>query len=134
MSETVYKLGDSTVTHMDDYTVTSFPDGTRVVSEHGYNPEQQKTADDHQMTVEEMNRGHDLAHSLLADLLGLPASPTLKAVAGRPYTPYYEWWWVEERAVLALQAYAKVAGVDLGALAAKRSRDVATGERPKAGY
>lgn len=66
-----------------------------------------------------MNRTHDLAHTILAAALGLPASPTLSAMAGgRKHWPY---WWREEQAVLALQGYAAAAGVDLEEVAARMS-------------
>ena len=66
-------------------------------------------------SAEEMNREHDVTHSLLAHWLGLDASPTLKAVSeGKTY----KHWQIEEAAVLAIQAYARAAlGIDLVELA-----------------
>jgi hypothetical protein len=53
---------------------------------------------------------HDLTHVALAAWLGLPVSPTLQAVAdGREW----EHAWIEEAAVLAVQRYARVMGLDL---------------------
>ncbi len=67
-----------------------------------------------------MSREHEVGHSLLAHLLGLPASPTLIEVAhGRTWRH----WRQEEAAVLALQGYARVAKVDLEAVAIKLSKD-----------
>lgn len=63
-----------------------------------------------------MNREHDLTHSLLARALGLPHSPTLHDVAhGRAASDLHA---IEEEAVLALQRFARAAGVDLVATAA----------------
>lgn len=60
------------------------------------------------------SREHELAHSLLAVLLGLPESPTLHGVArGR----HWQHWRAEEAAALALQRFARMAGVDLVARA-----------------
>lgn len=63
-----------------------------------------------------MSRDHELGHALLAHWLGLPHSPTLKGVASGRYWPH---WQVEESAVLALQRYARLAGVDLATLAGR---------------
>jgi hypothetical protein len=60
--------------------------------------------------VETMSREHELGHSILAHLLGLPESPTLRGVADSRFWPH---WRAEEAAVLALQAYARAAGVNL---------------------
>lgn len=57
-----------------------------------------------------MSREHEVAHTLLAHLLGLPESPTLRGVADGSFWPH---WRAEEAAVLALQAYARAAGVSL---------------------
>lgn len=56
---------------------------------------------------------HELMHSALAHLLGLPASPTLTRVAVDPAAPATDLTRLEEMAVLAVQAYALQAGVDL---------------------
>ena len=61
-----------------------------------------------------MSRDHELSHHILATLLGLPCSPTLMGIAiGKHATC----WRQEEAAVLALQAYAQAAGIDLQAVA-----------------
>lgn len=66
-------------------------------------------------SAEEMNREHDIVHSLLAYWLGLEASPTLKHVAEGKTYPH---WRLEEAAVLAIQAYARAAlKIDLVELA-----------------
>jgi hypothetical protein len=61
-----------------------------------------------------MSRDHEIGHALLAHWLGLPHSPTLTGVASGRYWPH---WQAEEAVVLALQRYARLAGVDLMALA-----------------
>lgn len=66
-----------------------------------------------------MSRDHEISHSLLAHWLGRPASPTLIEIAhGRKW----KHWRLEEAAVLALQAYAIAARVDLTALAIRISQ------------
>lgn len=104
------RLGNVTVEVTDEQTVTTFENGAQLVAHHAEQPGQDKTAQEYGLTVEQMNRTHDLAHSLLAHWLGLPASPTLQAVAEQRRDPN---WWIEERAVLALQSFAAAVGVDL---------------------
>jgi hypothetical protein len=62
-----------------------------------------------------MSREHEAAHHLLARLLGLATSPTMYGLALQAAAegPYWPAWRVEEAAVLALQRYARSAGVDL---------------------
>lgn len=95
-------------------TMTMFPDGTSVYADHEEQPGQAETAAGLGMSVEEMNRTHDIAHALLADALGLANSPTLRAIAAGSHWPHHR---AEEAAVLAFQAYAKAAGVDLAEVA-----------------
>jgi hypothetical protein len=60
-----------------------------------------------------MSRQHELGHHLLARALGLPHSPTLHGVASGQEWPQ---WRLEEGAVLALQAFALAAGVDIAVI------------------
>lgn len=62
-----------------------------------------------------MSREHEMSHHLLARLLGLPCSPTMRGIAlhATGIGPYWPAWGKEEAAVLALQAYARAAGVSL---------------------
>lgn len=116
---TVYRIGATTVHHEADRTVTVFDGGGEVRGDHASQPGQDETAARYGLSVEAMNRTHDLAHTILAAALGLPASPTLSAMAGgRKHWPH---WWREEQAVLALQGYAAAAGVDLEQVAARLS-------------
>jgi hypothetical protein len=107
-------IGGTTVLVTDEGTLTVMPDGVTAHARHGEQPGQKETAGGLGMTVAEMNRTHDLTHSLLAGWLGLPCSPTLHGIAT---DATYEHWQREEAAVLAIQAFAKAAGVDLMALA-----------------
>ena len=118
---TTYRLGAATVQQTERYTITRYDDGGQVVADHAPQPGQEATAAEHGLAVEAMNRDHDMAHTLLAVMLGLPASPTLAGVASGKHWPH---WWAEERAVLALQGYAAAAGVDLRDVAARLSRVV----------
>lgn len=92
------------------YTVTRFWGGAILVSEHSEQPGQKVTAEKLGMSVEKMNQTHDLTHSLLANWLGLPNSPTLKAVAKGNIFLHNA---AEEEAVLAIQKFANLMGVDL---------------------
>ncbi len=116
---TVYRIGTATVYQTDGHTRTVLGDGREVWAAHAAQPGQEATADQYGLTAEAMNRHHDLAHTILAAVLGLRASPTLAAVArGDRWSE----WWREEQAVLALQGYAAAAGVDLEQVAARLSR------------
>lgn len=96
------------------YTITRFWGGASIVSDHSEQKGQTATAEKLGMSVEKMNQTHDLTHSLLAFWLGMPNSPTLKAVAkGNLYLHNA----AEEEAVLAIQRWANLAGVDLLKLA-----------------
>jgi hypothetical protein len=68
-----------------------------------------------------MSKCHEAGHHLLAMLLRLPCSPTMRGLAlvAAGIGPHWSRWREEENAVLALQAYANAAGVDLLALATK---------------
>lgn len=115
----VYRFGATTVHHEEDHTLTVFDGGGEVRGDHAPQPGQDETAAQYGVSVEAMNRTHDLAHSILAAALGLPASPTLSAMAGGG--KHWPHWWREEQAVLALQGYAAAAGVDLEKVAARMS-------------
>ncbi|WAJ27556.1 hypothetical protein [Antarcticirhabdus aurantiaca] len=53
---------------------------------------------------------HEVAHAVLAHVLGLRHSPTLRGVAEGAYWPH---WQAEEASVLGLQRYARMSDVDL---------------------
>lgn len=89
-----------------------------VLAEHEEQPGQAETAAGLRYPdAQSMNRDHDLMHSLLAHWLGLPASPTLIQVADGQFGSDIAA--AEEAAVLAVQRFANLAGVDLQAVAAR---------------
>ena len=106
------RLGTATVELHGDLTITRLHDGKTI-------PARPQTDDAYLARAEAlgyggntlaMSREHEIGHSLLAHVLGLPESPTLRGVAEMRYWPA---WRAEEAAVLALAAYARAAGVDL---------------------
>lgn len=101
-------FGTVTVEIYLGYTVTRFDDGKEVVGLHAEQPGQADTAARTGFaSVVEMNVEHDMMHSRLAYMLGLPHSPALWDVAhGVPATALHD---LEEDAVLAVQAYARAA-------------------------
>jgi hypothetical protein len=114
-----FRFGEVTVRITDGFTNTRMPDGAVVQATHDEQEGQAALAAELGYdSAAELNRHHDLAHSLLSRMIGLEASPTLTGVASRAYFKYWE---VEEQAVLALQAFCKVAGVDLMEVARRYS-------------
>lgn len=77
------------------------------------------TAFGHGDRLDEFVRWHELCHHLLARLLKLPCSPTLRGVAlsKAGIGPHWGPWRVEEHAVEALHLFASACGVDLVRLA-----------------
>lgn len=106
----VFLLGTTTVHQRDHHTTLIFSDGDTLTGTHHVQDAQRKTAEEFQMEPAAMNRTHDLAHAILAAVLGLPESPTLAGTARKTTFPD---WWREERAVLAFQSFAQAMGVDL---------------------
>ena len=115
ISETTIEL------HDDGLTVTVLPDGSRVEARPQGNPTYaaRAAALGYGADVARMSREHEIGHSLLAEWLGLPESPTLRGVASGAHWPH---WPEEEAAVLALAAFSNAAGVSL--------EDVARDRRP----
>jgi hypothetical protein len=60
---------------------------------------------------------HELAHSMMADWLGIGCSPTLQAVSRKER---WDHWQREEYAVLGIQGFIRAANVDLLSLAKER--------------
>ena len=113
----VITLG-SVVVHVEgSRTLTDFGDGHYCIGAHAEQDGQAETAASVGMSVEEMNRCHDLTHSLLAHWLGLRHSPTLYGVATGHIYQHHQ---IEETAVLAVQRWANVAGVDLANIGGAR--------------
>lgn len=113
-----YRIGAATIRHGDGQTVTRLADGSEVPADWSVQPGQEQTAAQYGIPVETMNRTHDLAHAILAHVLGLPQSPTLAGVAAGKF---WQHWAKEEAACLCLQSYAHAAGVDLEDVAASLS-------------
>jgi hypothetical protein len=107
------RFGDVSVEIHNGYTVTRFPNGKELHAAHAPQPGQEKTAlelgygDD----IEAMNRDHDMLHSMLCYMLGLKCSVTLRNVAMK--LPTEDVQFHEEEAVLAVQRFAKLMGIDL---------------------
>jgi hypothetical protein len=108
------KVGNVDVEINGTFVITHFDDDRFVLADIDEQPGQAETAAAHGLTVKEMNLTHDLTHSLLAKWLGLPYSPTLRGVATRDIYPHHA---EEEAAVLAIQRFARLAGVSLLGLA-----------------
>ena len=111
-----YRLGSATIHHGDGQTVTVLSDGREIRANWMVQDGQAATAEQYGIPVDRLNRDHDLAHAILAAVLGLPESPTLAGVASGDYWPA---WFREEAAVLAFCGYAAAAGVDLEQVAAR---------------
>ena len=116
---TVYKIGEATIHHGDGKTVTTLSSGKEVHASWEVQDGQAETAEKHGIPLEQLNKNHDLAHAILAEILGLPESPTLAGVASGEYWPQ---WYREEAAVLAFCGYAAAAGIDLEKVAARFSK------------
>ncbi len=113
-------LGSTTVEIHRGYTVTRFADGAEEHALHGEQPGRAETARGLGYPhAEAMNADHDLAHSIVCHVLGMPWSPTLRAVADGKTHPL---WQREEAAALAFQAFANAAGVPLIEVARRLSR------------
>ena len=113
-----FQLGDALVEVTADKVVTTFVDGSFVVAEIAEQPGQADIAEKIGVSVEQMNRDHDLAHSVLAVFMDQPRSPALWAVAHGKTWPG---WWKEEAAVLELQALAAELGVSIQDIARRYS-------------
>lgn len=121
MTQSLHLAGAVIELHPDGLTVTRYPDGTvdaRPQSDETYSARAQALG--YGSDTLAMSRDHEICHSLLAFWLGLPHSPTLMGVARGEHWPH---WQAEEAAILAVQRYARAAGVDLQDIAAKASED-----------
>lgn len=113
-----YRIGATTIHHGDGQTVTVLADGSEVRADWRIQPGQEQTAAQYGIPLDRLNVEHDLAHAILAHVLGLRQSSTLDGVASGEYWPH---WAAEEAACLCLQSYAHAAGVDLEDIAARLS-------------
>lgn len=103
------------------WTVTTLPTGETVHAHPDGSEEQAETARRlGYPDVCSLTREHDLTHSWLADVLGLPASFSLSQAAGLPTDP--ELAGIEEDAVLALQRFIRRSGAAFPASPLKGNR------------
>jgi hypothetical protein len=115
MTITGFTIGQNYIISGSTRTITRFADGSIAYADHAVQPGQaERAAEIGYPSAEAMNREHNLTHSLLAHWLGLDYSPTLHAVANGQRSAI---WQAEESAVLAIQQFARAAGVDLVKLA-----------------
>ena len=116
------RLGSSTVEmHDSGLTVTVLHDGHRIDALPQDDEAYRKRARDlgYGDAIFVMSREHEIAHGILAHVLGLGESPTLRGVA---QSNYWREWPAEEAACLALQRYARAAGVNLVEVAERLAR------------
>lgn len=119
MSRT-FHLGVCRVDVGEHCTITRFADGREIVGAHEEQPGQAELAANlGYPDAAAMNAHHDLGHTLVSTLLGLPHSLTLRAIADGSVWPHYR---SEEAAVLAFQSFALIAGIDFYQVAARHSR------------
>jgi hypothetical protein len=118
----IFKLGGATVTvHADGLTCTRLADGCEIpAAAQDTETYRQRAAElGYGEDTTAMSREHEIGHSILAEILGLPESPTLRGVARGKY---FEGWRAEEAAVLGLQAFARAAGISLLDVAERLSK------------
>lgn len=114
-------LGNVLVTYHDGYLRTILPTGEIVHAIAHHDESYAATARRlGYLDVEMLNRDHDLVHSLLAHWLGMPCSPALQAAASGARDT--ELTGAEEDAVMAIQRFANLAGIDLTLIPQVRER------------
>ena len=117
-----FRLGAAEVEVADGVTVTRFADGKKIFGEHAEQArggQRKLAAELGYRSARAMNVHHDLTHTLLSTMLGLPHSLTLRGVADAHIWPHHR---IEEQAVLRVQAFALAAGIDLLRVAEAHSR------------
>src|SRR4051794_15326091 len=126
MSEILVLAGSAIEFRPDGMTVTLYPDGAVVDACAEDDDLYRQTAIDHGYGADTalMSREHELAHHLLAHLLGLPHSPTLRAVATGSSDPSGP---AEEQAAMALQRFARQVGVSLEEVARRHAVELRPG-------
>jgi hypothetical protein len=108
-------FGTTTVVVYDDSTLITFADGSPIAGA----PED---TDDYRATAQrfgygcdtlQMCKDHEVMHIALCHWLGLPDSPTMALIRGKGDDRAMMLNRLEEAAVLAVQHFARAAGVDL---------------------
>lgn len=98
-----FQLGEVRVEVHESWTTTFLPGGHRIVGLHQEQHGQSETARELGMSAWDMNREHDLLHSILAHAVGLECSPALLAAAtGQSSEDVHG---LEEAAVLSVQKW-----------------------------
>jgi hypothetical protein len=108
-------FGGTTVQVLADGTQIEFADGTTVVGQPEDTDAYRHTAQTHGYGADTLSLciEHEVMHVALADWLGVSDSPTMKAVRTNRLTDDLPFRTLEEAAVLAVQRYARAAGIDL---------------------
>jgi hypothetical protein len=110
-TETI-RLGETTIELREDGMVTTkFPEGVEVRAfpiPDAYQVANAKRLG-YGLDIARSTREHEVVHTLLARWLGQPRSPTLAGVAT---DRVWQYWGIEEAAVLAVQALCATLGVD----------------------
>jgi hypothetical protein len=113
--KTIHLAGADIEMHDDGLTVTRYPEGEVPACAQDTDAYRRQSCDlGYGSDTARMSREHELAHHVLAWLRGLPCSPTMMGLAIGQYAAN---WRQEEAQVLALQAFARSAGIDLQAVA-----------------
>lgn len=119
---TTLRLANCTIAITPGSVETTLPSGKRVMGMPHHTPSYRKTARDHGYgtDVERLNRTHEVTHTLLAHILGLPVCPVFERVGNGQHEPT-EITQAAEGAILALERYANMLGVDLVSVAQRWS-------------
>lgn len=107
------RLGRATVAFEGLYTITTLPDGQRIIAAPQDNDAYRATAKrlGYGTDTQRMCREHEASHSAICAWLQLPESPTMRAVAGDEGPTDLSN--AEEDAVCALARFANMASADL---------------------
>lgn len=120
MTVKTFRLGVCQVDITPECTYTKFPDGQMVLGWHEPQKGQDKLAKDMgYRSAYEMNVHHDLTHTLVSTMIGLPYSCTMRGIADKNFWRHHR---REEAAILGVQQLALAAGIDLLKVAETYSR------------
>jgi hypothetical protein len=109
------KLAGAHIELGEGYTLSTYPEG-QVVAFPEDNDAYRERAESlgYGNDTALMSREHEITHHLLAHWLGLPHSPTMMGIA---VSHTFKGWHTEEAAILGIQAFARLMGVDLSEVA-----------------
>lgn len=125
------QLGGHRIVLEGDVTITALHDGATIVAAPEPTDEYRARAADlgYGDDVLLMSQEHEIGHAVIAALLRLPESPTLRGVADRAYWPH---WRVEEGAVLELQRMCRSTGTSMMDVAQRLSAALTPPPAPEA--